>query len=57
VTGGEAKRLVQSGAVSVNGTVEARRSHKVVPGDSVVVAGTTYLAIWPKDAREGAASR
>ncbi|HJW74316.1 MAG TPA: RNA-binding S4 domain-containing protein [Thermoleophilia bacterium] len=43
-TGGEAKRLVQSGAVSVNGAVESRRGHKVVPGDVVVVARTTYLA-------------
>ena len=43
-TGGEAKRLVQGGAVRVNGEVELRRGHKVVPGDEVVVGGTTYLA-------------
>ncbi len=43
-TGGEAKRLVQGGAVRVNGGVELRRGHKVVPGDEVVVGGTTYLA-------------
>lgn len=43
-TGGEAKRLVQGGAVSVNGAVELRRGHKVVPGDVVVVKGATYVA-------------
>jgi ribosome-associated protein len=43
-TGGEAKRLVQGGAVRVNGEVEMRRGHKVVPGDEVVVGGTTYVA-------------
>jgi ribosome-associated protein len=43
-TGGEAKRLIQGGAVSVNGRVELRRGYKVVPGDEVVVSGTTYVA-------------
>jgi ribosome-associated protein len=36
-TGGEAKVLVQSGMVHVNGVVETRRGHAVGPGDEVVV--------------------
>lgn len=51
-TGGEAKRLVQGGAVSVNGEVETRRGHKVVPGDFIVVAGTDYLATSPSASDE-----
>ncbi len=35
LTGGEAKQLVQSGRVTVNGRRETRRSRKIVPGDSV----------------------
>lgn len=41
-TGGEAKLLVQQGAVAVNGSVEKRRGHAVGPGDEVTVAGCTY---------------
>jgi ribosome-associated protein len=43
-TGGEAKQLIQGEAVRVNGEVEVRRGHKIVPGDEVVVGGTTYVA-------------
>lgn len=39
LTGGEAKVLVQSGLVQVNGEVETRRSHDVRPGDVVEVEG------------------
>lgn len=38
-TGGLAKRLVQGGAVSVNGAPEPRRSRRLRPGDVVAVAG------------------
>ena len=38
-TGGEAKYLVTTGEVRVNGEVETRRGHKLVAGDEVEVAG------------------
>lgn len=38
-TGGEAKMLIQSGQVMVNGAVETRRGRKLRPGDVVVVDG------------------
>ena len=38
-TGGEAKVLIQSGQVQVNGEVEMRRGRKLRPGDVVVVDG------------------
>ncbi len=36
-TGGEAKTLVRSGMVRVNGVIERRRGRRVVPGDVVEV--------------------
>ena len=41
-TGGQAKQVVQSGAVRVNGQVETRRGRKLVDGDTVTVGGRTY---------------
>jgi ribosome-associated protein len=38
-TGGEAKLLVRSGRVRVNGAAEMRRGHLVRPGDIVEVLG------------------
>jgi len=38
-TGGQAKLLIQSGEVALNGTVETRRSHRVVQGDVIAYAG------------------
>jgi ribosome-associated protein len=38
-TGGEAKVLIQSGEVSVNGEVETRRGRTLHSGDVVEVAG------------------
>lgn len=38
-TGGEAKVLIQSGQVMVNGVIETRRGRKLRPGDVVVVDG------------------
>jgi len=42
-TGGEAKGLVQEGRVSVNGTVERRRSRRLYPGDRVELGGHAVL--------------
>ena len=36
-SGGEAKVLIQTGEVLVNGEVETRRGRKLVPGDVVEV--------------------
>jgi ribosome-associated protein len=38
-SGGEAKMLIADGLVLVNGEVERRRGHKLVPGDVVQVQG------------------
>ncbi|MBW4473727.1 MAG: RNA-binding S4 domain-containing protein [Stenomitos rutilans HA7619-LM2] len=40
-TGGQAKLLIQSGEVKVNGTVETRRGRKLVLGDRVSTMGET----------------
>ena len=42
-SGGEAKHLVQSGAVKVNGQVELRRGRKLVAGDKVEARGKSIL--------------
>lgn len=41
-TGGQAKVLIQSGEVQVNGEVETRRRRKLVVGDVVEFEGGTY---------------
>lgn len=38
-SGGEAKHLIQSGSVQVNGAEETRRGRKLYHGDVVVVEG------------------
>ena len=38
-TGGEAKQRIQSGEVSVNGTVETRRGRQLAEGDRGSLAG------------------
>lgn len=38
-SGAEAKIMIQSGLVSLNGVKETRRAKKVVPGDEVTVEG------------------
>ena len=48
-TGGEAKALVATGRVRVNGRVEPRRGRHVAPGDVVAVAGGPILAIVKSD--------
>lgn len=40
-TGGEAKVLIQTGQVSVNGVLETRRRRKLVAGDRVSLMGRT----------------
>ena len=40
-SGGEAKYLIQSGQVLLNGIIETRRSKKLQPGDQVTLAGQT----------------
>jgi ribosome-associated protein len=40
-TGGQAKVVIQSGQVLLNGLVETRRKKKVKPGDRVTYAGQT----------------
>ena len=42
VTGGQAKLLVRSGAVSVNGAVETRNKKKLYAGDKINVGGKVY---------------
>jgi len=42
-TGGEAKRLIQSGLVLVNGQVETRRGRKLREGDVVMVDDEEFV--------------
>ncbi len=42
-TGGQAKLMIQSGEVKLNGQVETRRRKKLVAGDRVEVHGKKYL--------------
>ncbi len=42
-SGGEAKHLVKSGEVKVNGEVETRRGRKLRVGDTVSVMGDSFI--------------
>jgi len=42
-SGGEAKVLIASGSVAVNGSIELRRGRKLRPGDTVAIGGSSYL--------------
>ena len=42
-SGGQAKHLIQSGGVLVNGVIEMRRGKKLRPGDSVTVGGEEFM--------------
>ncbi|MBX6378117.1 MAG: RNA-binding S4 domain-containing protein [Clostridia bacterium] len=44
-TGGEGKRLVQSGRVRVNGRIEGRRGRQLWPGDVVAVEGVGLFRV------------
>lgn len=41
-TGGQAKLLIQSGQVKVNGSVETRRKRQLAPGDIIEVGGERF---------------
>lgn len=41
-TGGQAKLMIQSGEVKVNGSLETRRGRQLVEGDRITVAGQTF---------------
>ncbi|NJR66304.1 MAG: RNA-binding S4 domain-containing protein [Leptolyngbyaceae cyanobacterium CRU_2_3] len=42
-TGGEAKLLIQSGEVKVNGKMETRRGRKLLEGDRISVMGERFI--------------
>ncbi len=42
-TGGQAKQLIKSGVVTVNGAAETRNKRKLVAGDHVLVNQKTYV--------------
>ena len=42
-TGGEAKFIIKSGKISVNGIVEIRRGRKLNDGDQIIIANETYI--------------
>ena len=45
-SGGEAKVLIQSGFVKVNGDIETRRGKKLNPGDIVSVNNQEFKVKW-----------
>ena len=42
-TGGEAKLIIRSGEISVNGIIENRRGRKLIDGDQILFANETYI--------------
>ncbi|MFN5624873.1 MAG: RNA-binding S4 domain-containing protein [Planctomyces sp.] len=53
-SGGEAKRLIQSGVVQVNGAAETRRGRKLRAGDTVMVHGEEFVIASDDEAGESA---
>ncbi len=51
-TGGEAKEMVASGRVKVNGSPETRRGRRVAPGDVVAILGGPELVVSMEPSRE-----
>lgn len=45
-TGGEAKSLIQGGAVKLNGAQETRRRKKLRRGDEVEIEGQRFTVDW-----------
>ena len=46
MTGGEAKNLIQSGMIKVNGEIEKRRGHQLTAGDRVVMPdGEEFMVV------------
>ena len=44
-TGGQAKLLIQDGAVRVNGVLETRRGRVITPGDVVEIEGRSFVVV------------
>lgn len=44
-SGAEAKIMIQSGLVSLNGNIETRRSKKVFPGDEISIEGYGIIKV------------
>lgn len=44
-TGGQAKLVIQDGAVSVNGVPETRRGRRIAPGDVVEIEEQRFVAV------------
>ena len=42
-TGGEAKIIIRSGKIRVNGIVEIRRGRKLIDGDQIFFDNETYI--------------
>ena len=42
-SGGEAKMIIKSGKITVNGIVETRRGRKLMDGDQIIYANETYI--------------
>lgn len=42
-TGGQAKHMIQSGEVKVNGVIETRRKHLLQDGDEVAVGDEVFV--------------
>ena len=51
-TGGEAKHLIQSGAVLVNDQVETRRKRQLHDGDTVTIGDETIVVAFEPDPEE-----
>ena len=51
-SGGEAKMIIKSGAVKVNGEVETRRGRKLRPGDRVEVNGEEFVIASDEESNE-----
>jgi len=49
-SGGEAKTLIQSGRIRVNGVAETRRGRKLYPGDTAILPG---IGAWVVTAEGG----
>ena len=42
-TGGQAKMVIKSGEILVNGIVEKRRGRKLIDGDQIIFDNETYI--------------
>lgn len=54
-TGGEAKHMILSGEVSVNGSIETRRGRKLYHGDVVTIDGEDMVVQVEPDEEEAEA--